>query len=176
MFYLVYKATLLQLALFGSVTYSLGVYGIISNNRNLLVLLMCAELALLGLVLNFVFLSVCMGRPLGQVYALLIPIAAAAESCWLCGRALAARVVLLPINRLGGLCLSQYPYLVVNAFITLTTHAAIRHSYIFQSSNLVDRCVCSFSDFILYFSCTSLQLLIYGTGSANLCLCFSQSF
>ena len=80
MLYLVYKATLLQLALFGSVTYSLGVYGIISNNRNLLVLLMCAELALLGLVLNFVFLSVCMGRPLGQVYALLTPIAATAES------------------------------------------------------------------------------------------------
>ena len=78
--YSIFKTTLLQLTLFGSVIHSIGMYGIISNKRNILVLLMCAELALLGVALNFVFVSVYLACPLGQVYTLLILVAAAAES------------------------------------------------------------------------------------------------
>jgi NADH-quinone oxidoreductase subunit K len=72
--------TLLQTILFGSLIYSIGVYGIIVNKRNLLMLLMATELALLGVALNFAFVSVFLMNPFGQLYALLILIAAAAES------------------------------------------------------------------------------------------------
>ena len=75
-----FKTTLLQLTLFGSVIHSIGIYGIISNKRNLLILLMCAELALLGLALNYGFISAFLGLPAGQMYTLLILVAAAAES------------------------------------------------------------------------------------------------
>jgi NADH-quinone oxidoreductase subunit K len=75
-----YNATLLQTVLFGSLIYSIGVYGIVVNRRNPLMLLMATELALLGLALNFSFVSIFLMNPFGQVYALLILIAAAAES------------------------------------------------------------------------------------------------
>jgi len=74
------NVTLLQTVLFGSLIYSIGVYGIVVNKRNLLMLLMATELALLGLALNFAFVSVFLMNPFGQLYALLILIAAAAES------------------------------------------------------------------------------------------------
>jgi len=74
------NVTLLQTVLFGSLIYSIGVYGIIVNKRNLLMLLMATELALLGVALNFAFVSVFLMNPFGQLYALLILIAAAAES------------------------------------------------------------------------------------------------
>lgn len=41
---------------------------------------MCAELALLGLALNYGFISAFLGFPAGQMYTLLILVAAAAES------------------------------------------------------------------------------------------------
>lgn len=41
---------------------------------------MCAELALLGLALNYGFISAFLGLPAGQMYTLLILVAAAAES------------------------------------------------------------------------------------------------
>ena len=74
------NVTLLQAVLFGSLIYSIGVYGIIANKRNLLMLLMATELALLGVALNFAFVSVFLMNPFGQLYALLILVSAAAES------------------------------------------------------------------------------------------------
>ena len=74
------KPTLLQLTLFGSIIHSVGIYGIVTNKRNLLLLIMSAELALLGLALNFSFISVCLALPFGQIYSLFILVAAAAES------------------------------------------------------------------------------------------------
>jgi len=74
------EVTLVQAVLFGSLIYSIGVYGIVVNKRNILMLLMAIELALLGLILNFAFVSVFLMNPFGQLYALLILIAAAAES------------------------------------------------------------------------------------------------
>ena len=74
------KMTLLSTVMFGSLIYSIGVYGIIVNKRNLLMLLMATELSLLGIALNFAFVSVFLMNPFGQLYALLILVSAAAES------------------------------------------------------------------------------------------------
>ena len=71
---------LLDLCLLGSLVYCIGVTGILTNRRSLLTMLICLELALLGLVLCFSFVSVCCINPHGQLYALLILVAAASES------------------------------------------------------------------------------------------------
>jgi len=57
-----------------------GVFGLILNKRNLLVLLMSIELMLLGVNLNFIFFSIFLDDLLGQIFALYILTVAAAES------------------------------------------------------------------------------------------------
>lgn len=75
-----YLPPLLDLCLVGASVFCLGVTGILINRRSLLAMLICLELALLGLVLCFSFASVCCINPHGQLYALLILVAAASES------------------------------------------------------------------------------------------------
>jgi NADH-quinone oxidoreductase subunit K len=58
----------------------IGLIGIILNKQNLLVLIMSAEIMLLGISLNFIFFSVYAFDPKGQVYALFIMVIAAAET------------------------------------------------------------------------------------------------
>ena len=64
----------------GSCTFCAGVSGILVNRRSLLATLICLELALLGLFQSFAYTSLCCQLPVGQVYALLILVAAASES------------------------------------------------------------------------------------------------
>jgi len=64
----------------GSCTFCAGVSGILVNRRSLLAMLVCLELALLGLFQSFAYTSLCCQLPVGQVYALLILVAAASES------------------------------------------------------------------------------------------------
>lgn len=71
---------LLTLCLFGSLIYCVGVFGILINRRSLLFMLISLELALLGLVLCFSFVSICVLMPHGQLCSLLILVAAASES------------------------------------------------------------------------------------------------
>ena len=72
--------TFLRLMIVGSCTFCAGVSGILVNRRSLLAMLVCLELALLGLFQSFAFTSLCCQIPVGQVYALLILVAAASES------------------------------------------------------------------------------------------------
>lgn len=66
--------------LFSSFIFLLGLYGIIVNKRNLIVLLMSLELMLVGINLNFIFFSLHLDDIMGQVFSLYVLTVAAAES------------------------------------------------------------------------------------------------
>lgn len=58
----------------------IGLFGVILNRQNLLILIMSAEVMLLGVSLNFIFFSIYAFDPKGQIYALFIIVIAAAET------------------------------------------------------------------------------------------------
>ena len=60
--------------------YLLGIWGIVLNRKNIIILLMSIELMLLSINLNFVTFSVFPDDLLGQVFALFVLTVAAAES------------------------------------------------------------------------------------------------
>jgi NADH-quinone oxidoreductase subunit K len=58
----------------------IGLIGMVINRRNILIILMCIELALLGLNLNFILFSIYFDDLYGQLFSLFILTVAAAES------------------------------------------------------------------------------------------------
>ena len=58
----------------------IGLSGIIFNRRNILIILMCIELVLLSLNLNFILFSVYLDDLYGQLFSFFILTIAAAES------------------------------------------------------------------------------------------------
>jgi len=58
----------------------INLLGIIFNRRNLIITLMCIELVLLSLNLNFIIFSVYLNDLYGQIFALIILTIAASES------------------------------------------------------------------------------------------------
>ena len=58
----------------------LGLIGIIANRKNILIILMCVELVLLSLNLNFIIFSIYFDDLYGQLFSLFILTVAAAES------------------------------------------------------------------------------------------------
>lgn len=60
--------------------FALGVVGLFLNRRNVIVLLMCVELILLAVNINFVAFSAALQDLTGQVFALFVLTVAAAES------------------------------------------------------------------------------------------------
>ena len=60
--------------------FTLGVFGIFLNRRNVIVILMSVELILLAVNLNFVAFSQANGDMMGQIFALLVLTVAAAEA------------------------------------------------------------------------------------------------
>ena len=63
-----------------AILFTLGVFGIFLNRKNVIVILMSVELILLAVNINFVAFSTHMGDIVGQVFALLILTVAAAEA------------------------------------------------------------------------------------------------
>jgi NADH-quinone oxidoreductase subunit K len=63
-----------------AVLFALSVAGIIINRKNLIVLLMCIELMLLSVNINFVAFSRFLGDSAGQVFVFFILTVAAAEA------------------------------------------------------------------------------------------------
>ncbi|MFC7400363.1 NADH-quinone oxidoreductase subunit NuoK [Chelatococcus sp. GCM10030263] len=63
-----------------AVLFTLGVFGIFLNRKNVIVILMSIELILLAVNINFVAFSAYMGDIVGQVFALFILTVAAAEA------------------------------------------------------------------------------------------------
>jgi NADH-quinone oxidoreductase subunit K len=64
----------------GAVLFTLGVFGIFLNRKNLIIILMSIELILLAVNINFVAFSSERSDLAGQVFALLILTVAAAEA------------------------------------------------------------------------------------------------
>lgn len=60
--------------------FTLGVFGIFLNRKNVIVILMCIELMLLAVNVNFVAFSAHLGDLVGQVFSLFILTVAAAEA------------------------------------------------------------------------------------------------
>jgi NADH-quinone oxidoreductase subunit K len=72
--------TLEHYLVFGAVLLCLSVAGIIINRKNLIVLLMCIELMLLAVNVNFVAFSRFLGDVSGQAFVFFILTVAAAEA------------------------------------------------------------------------------------------------
>ena len=64
----------------GAILFTLGVFGIFLNRKNIIIILMSIELILLAVNINLVGFSAHLGDLVGQVFALLILTVAAAEA------------------------------------------------------------------------------------------------
>ncbi|HRK24327.1 MAG TPA: NADH-quinone oxidoreductase subunit NuoK [Beijerinckiaceae bacterium] len=63
-----------------AILFTLGVFGIFINRKNVIVILMSIELILLSVNINFVAFSSYLGDLTGQVFAMLVLTVAAAEA------------------------------------------------------------------------------------------------
>ena len=64
----------------GAILFTLGVFGIFLNRKNIIIILMSVELILLAVNINLVGFSAQLGDLAGQVFALMILTVAAAEA------------------------------------------------------------------------------------------------
>jgi len=64
----------------GAIIFSLSVAGIFLNRKNVIILLMCVELMLMAVNINFVAFSYFLGDTVGQVFVFFILTVAAAEA------------------------------------------------------------------------------------------------
>jgi NADH-quinone oxidoreductase subunit K len=60
--------------------FTMGVFGMFLNRKNVIVILMCVELMLLAVNINFVAFSAHLGDLVGQVFTMFILTVAAAEA------------------------------------------------------------------------------------------------
>jgi len=63
-----------------AILFTLGIFGIFLNRKNVIIILMSIELILLAVNINLVSFSSFLGDIVGQVYALLVLTVAAAEA------------------------------------------------------------------------------------------------
>jgi NADH-quinone oxidoreductase subunit K len=63
-----------------AILFTLGIFGIFLNRKNIIIILMSVELILLAVNINLVAFSVFLGDIVGQVYALIVLTVAAAEA------------------------------------------------------------------------------------------------
>jgi NADH-quinone oxidoreductase subunit K len=87
--------TLAHFLSLGAILFSLSVAGIFINRKNIIILLMCIELMLLAVNMNFVAFSRFLGNLDGQIFVFFILTVAAAEA----GIGLAILVVLFRNRR-----------------------------------------------------------------------------
>ncbi|MGB5488676.1 MAG: NADH-quinone oxidoreductase subunit NuoK [Lysobacterales bacterium] len=87
--------TLAHFLTLGAILFSLSVAGIFINRKNIIILLMCIELMLLAVNMNFIAFSRFLGNLDGQIFVFFILTVAAAEA----GIGLAILVVLFRNRR-----------------------------------------------------------------------------
>ncbi len=63
-----------------AILFTIGVFGIFLNRKNVIIILMSVELMLLAVNVNFVAFSAYLGDLMGQVFALFVLTVAAAEA------------------------------------------------------------------------------------------------
>lgn len=64
----------------GAILFTIGVFGIFLNRRNVIIIMMCIELILLAVNINFVAFSRFMGNVDGQIITFFVMTVAAAEA------------------------------------------------------------------------------------------------
>ncbi len=64
----------------GAILFTLGIFGIFLNRKNVIIILMSIELILLAVNINLVAFSTFLGDLVGQVFALIVLTVAAAEA------------------------------------------------------------------------------------------------
>ncbi|HEX3521807.1 MAG TPA: NADH-quinone oxidoreductase subunit NuoK [Stellaceae bacterium] len=64
----------------GAILFTLGVFGIFLNRKNVIIMLMSIELMLLAVSINFVVFSVFLNNLIGQAFAMFVLTVAAAEA------------------------------------------------------------------------------------------------
>ena len=64
----------------GAILFTLGIFGIFLNRKNVIIILMSVELILLAVNINLVAFSTFLGDLTGQVFAMLVLTVAAAEA------------------------------------------------------------------------------------------------
>ena len=72
--------SLLDYLILTSSLYLIGLYGIVSNRTNLLIILICIEVVLFSIDINFVIFSLYLDDICGQVFALFVLTVASSES------------------------------------------------------------------------------------------------
>ena len=85
--------------------FTIGLFGIVLNRRNILIILMCIELVLLSLNLNFIIFSVYFDDLYGQIFSLFILTVAAAES------AVGLAIIIIYYRIRGSILIGQIPSL-----------------------------------------------------------------
>lgn len=63
-----------------AILFTIGVFGIFVNRKNVIIILMCIELILLSVNINFVAFSTHLGDMSGQIFAMFVLTVAAAEA------------------------------------------------------------------------------------------------
>jgi len=63
-----------------STLFTLGIFGVLTNQKNILIILMSIELILLSVNINLITFSVYLNDNIGQLFALFVLTVAAAES------------------------------------------------------------------------------------------------
>jgi NADH-quinone oxidoreductase subunit K len=64
----------------GAILFTIGVFGIFVNRKNVIIILMSVELILLAVNINFIGFSAFLGDIAGQVFAMFVLTVAAAEA------------------------------------------------------------------------------------------------
>lgn len=72
--------TVFDYVILTSSLFFIGVFGVLSNKTNLLIILICIEVALFAVDINFVLFSVYLDDICGQVFALFVLTVASSES------------------------------------------------------------------------------------------------
>jgi len=83
----------------------LSILGIVSNRQSILLTLVCIELMLLSINLNFVIMSVYLDDMYGQLFSIFILTIAASES------AIGLAIIILYYRLRGNISLAQQPVL-----------------------------------------------------------------
>jgi len=72
--------TVMHYVVVSTILFSLGLVGVVINRRNLILILVCIELMLLGVNTNFIAFSYYLNNIAGQVFVFFILTVAAAEA------------------------------------------------------------------------------------------------
>ena len=75
-----YDINLTHYLILSSVIFTIGIFGVFLNRKNLIIILMSIELMLLAVNINFIAFSTHLNLIIGQVFALFVLTVAAAEA------------------------------------------------------------------------------------------------